>query len=297
MTRGTQGVLLAFAGALLFGTSATIAGFAVESIEPIRVTGGRFAIGGMLLLPLAIARWKRLRPVLGGVATIAVLQVGIVTAFYQSMARIGVGPAIGVEFLAPIMVVVWDRVTGVARPRRTTWAAVVTAVVGVGLLVEVGDPRSLDLVGVAWGLAAAAALATYLRTGERVGRSIDGVTLAAGVVALGGLAGLVLARPWDLSVSAPSSALWAVVALGVVGLAIPVTLEISALARVPARIVGVVITIEPVAAALTAAWFLDQHLGASQAVGLVLITGSVAAVAVIATEVAPTVVTEEALTG
>ncbi|MEJ2389430.1 MAG: hypothetical protein P8Y27_19650, partial [Chromatiaceae bacterium] len=89
------------------------------------------------------------------------IQIVVNTLLYVAISRVGVGPGVGLEFLAPIFVVAWDRVTGTARPRRITWAAVVAAVVGVGLLVEAGDLTELDPVGVLAGFGAAVTLASY----------------------------------------------------------------------------------------------------------------------------------------
>jgi inner membrane transporter RhtA len=65
-------------------------------------------------------------------------------------------------------------------------------------------------------------------------------------------------------------------------MAIPLSMEIASLSRVPARVVGVVITIEPVAAGVTAWIVLGEALGVTQILGLVLIVGAVAAVSLTA---------------
>lgn len=286
MSRGALGVLLAAIGAVLFGAAGPLAGLLVETLEPIQISGVRLAIAAVALAPLTVRRWRTIRPVLLGVIGLGVFQLTMSTTYYFSLARIGVGPAIGIEFLAPMVVVVWDRVSGAARPRRTTWVAVVLAVIGVGLVVEAGSPADLDLIGVAWGLGATAALTGYLKLAEWLGRRIDGISMSAGSITFGGLIGLAVGQPWQLigepAIGGDTVAL--LVVLGVVGMAIPFTLETSALTFAPARIIGVVITIEPVSAALTAWLFLDQALTASQSVGLVLIVGAVAAVAMVAGE-------------
>jgi inner membrane transporter RhtA len=65
-------------------------------------------------------------------------------------------------------------------------------------------------------------------------------------------------------------------------MALPLSLEIASLSRAPARVVGVVITIEPVAAALTAWVILEESLGVAQILGLILIVAAVAAVSLTA---------------
>jgi inner membrane transporter RhtA len=179
-------------------------------------------------------------------------------------------------------VVAWDRFAGHAHPRPVTWAAVVGAVVGVAFLVRIGDLDAFDLVGVLAGVAAAAFLAIYLRLSQHVGAIVGGFPLAAGAIAMGGAVGLVVARPWSMSMPSEATVIWAVVILGTVAMALPLSMEIASLSRVPARVVGVVITIEPVAAGVTAWLILGESLDASQILGLVTIVVAVAAVSLTA---------------
>lgn len=282
MSRSAVGVALATVGAVIFGVSATLVGFVIEDIDPFQLASLRIAVAGLVLLPWAIAHRSAIlrAPVL--VALVGVLQIVLNGGLYIAIDRIGVGPAVGLEFLAPILVVTWDRVAGHAHPRPLTWAAVVTAVIGVALLVQIGDLDSLDMVGLLAGLAAAVGLAIYLRLAQHTGAIVGGFPLAAGAITIGGAVGFVVARPWSMSIPSDPVVIWSIVILGTIAFALPLSMEIAALSRVPARIIGVIITIEPVAAAVTAWIFLDQVLGSSQIVGLVLIVIAVGAVSLTA---------------
>ncbi len=278
MSRGAIGVAMATVGAVIFGVAATLVGFVIEDISAFQLASLRMAVAGLVLLPWAIAHrsaiWRA--PIL--VTLVGVLQIVLNGALYVAIDRIGVGPAVGLEFLAPVLVVTWDRVAGHAHPKPLTWAAVGSAVAGVALLVQIGDLDSLDMIGVLAGLVAAVGLAIYLRLGQHVGAIVGGFPLAAGAITIGGAVGFIIARPWSMSVPSDPVVIWSVIILGTVALALPLSMEIAALSRVPARIIGVIITIEPVAAAVTAWIFLDQMLGASQILGLVLIVIAVGAV-------------------
>jgi len=267
--------------------SATLVGFVIEDIDPFRLASLRIAVAGLFLLPWAIihrtAIWRA--PIL--VALVGVLQIVLNGSLYIAIDRIGVGPAVGLEFLAPVLVVTWDRVAGHAHPRPLTWTAVAGAVLGVALLVQIGNLEGLDMVGLLAGLVSAVGLAIYLRLAEYTGGIVGGFPLAAGAISIGGLVGLLVARPWAMSIPSDPVVIWAVIILGTLGLAIPLSMEIAALSRVPARIIGVIITIEPVAAAVTAWIFLDQVLEGSQIIGLVLIVIAVGAVSLTASSSRP----------
>lgn len=287
MNRGAVGIALAAVGAVIFGVGSALAGIVIDDVDPFQLSSLRIAVAGLVLFPWAIAHRTAIfrAPVLVGL--IGVLQIVLNWALYVSIDRIGVGPAVGLEFLAPVLVVTWDRVAGHAHPRPLTWAAVAGAVIGVALLVQIGDLESLDTVGVLAGLVAAIGLAVYLRLGQHVGAIVGGFPLAAGALTIGGAIGFVIAGPWSMSIPSDPVVIWSVVILGSIGFAVPLSMEISALSRVPARIIGVVITIEPVAAAVTAWIFLDQMLGASQIVGLILIVIAVGAVSLTASSRRP----------
>lgn len=278
MNRAAIGVALATFGGIVFGISATLGGWLTAEIDPLAVGASRVALAGLCLAPLAVVHRAAIRRAPVPILVIGVLQVAINALLFLAIDRVGVGPAMGILFLAPVYVVAWDRVTGRARPRPVTWAAVVAAVVGVGLLVQAWEVAALDPLGLGAAFAGGLGLATYLRLAEDTGARIGALPLASGSLAVGGLIGLVVARPWTFVGDLAPGTLWGLVALGTVAMALPITTEMLALTMVPARVVGVVITLEPVAAAATAWWFLDEALVGTQVVGLVLIVSAVAAV-------------------
>jgi len=273
---------MAAIGAVIFGVSATLVGFIIDDIDPFRLSSLRIAVAGLCLVPWAIAYRSAIRRAPVRVALVGVLQIVLNGFLYMAIARIGVGPAVGLEFLAPVLVVIWDRVGGHAHPRPVTWGAVFGAVIGVGMLVRLGDLATLDIVGVLAGFGSAVFLAIYLRLSQHVGAIVGGFPLAAGAIAMGGVVGFVVARPWSMPMPSDMTVVWAVLILGTVSMALPLSLEIGSLSRVPARVVGVIITIEPVAAGITAWIILDETLISTQIIGLVMIVVAVAAVSLTA---------------
>jgi inner membrane transporter RhtA len=282
VNRTATGITMAAIGGIIFGTSAALVGYVIDDFDPFRLSALRISVAGLCLLPWAIAYRSQISRAPLRVAVVGVLQIVLNGFFYIAIDRVGVGPAVGLEFLAPVLVVVWDRVAGHAHPRPVTWGAVVASVAGVGLLVQIGNLETLDVVGVLAGFASAVFLAIYLRLSQDVGAIVGGFPLAAGAITIGGVVGFFIARPWSMPAPSDTTVIWAVVALGTLAMALPLSLEIASLSRAPARVIGVVITIEPVAAALTAWVLLDESLGATQILGLVLIVVAVATVSLTA---------------
>ena len=173
-------------------------------------------------------------------------------AIYQSFARIPLGIAVTIEFLGPLAVAV----IGSRRPRDLVWVALAGA--GVALLgIAPGD---ITLVGVLFALLAGAAWAAYILLSASTGRrwpGISGLAVASvvGAVALAPPA-LVEAGPDLLDVKV----LVLGVAIGLLSSVIPYSFELKALRRIPPRVFGVLMSLEPAAAALAAMALLGEFL-------------------------------------
>jgi inner membrane transporter RhtA len=173
-------------------------------------------------------------------------------AIYQSFARIPLGIAVTIEFLGPLMVAV----IGSRRPRDLIW--VVLAGIGVALLGFA--PASLTWTGVAFALLAGLSWACYILLSAQTGGrwpGISGLALASlvGVVALAPPAvleaGATLLEPRVLLLG---------LAVGLLSSVIPYSLELIALRRIPPRVFGILMSLEPAVAALAAILLLREFL-------------------------------------
>jgi inner membrane transporter RhtA len=177
-------------------------------------------------------------------------------AIYESFARIPLGIAVTIEFLGPLGLAI----VGSRRPRDLVW--VVLAAIGVGLLgIERGD---LNVAGVAFALLAAAAWTAYILLSANTGRrwpGLDGLTVAS-VVAT------VMMAPFLVAFSGRGLDDPRVVALGaLIGLlssVIPYSCEITALRTIRPSVFGILMSIEPAAAALAGMLVVGEFLAPLQ---------------------------------
>jgi inner membrane transporter RhtA len=241
------------------------AGFAVTLFDDLGPAGTAFlrqALSAIVLLALWRPRLPRrdLRLVVAFGATLGVMNWMI----YIAMNRIPLGIAVTIEFLGPLGVAI----AGSRRPRDLLW--VLLAGAGVVLLSAPGG-SGLAVGGVVAALAAAVLWAAYIHLSARTGRAFAGATglalampLAALVTAPAGVAqaGGALLRP-ELLASA------AVVALA--SSVVPYTLELEALRRLPPRVFGVLMSLEPAVAALAGLIVLGQSLDARQIAAIALV--------------------------
>ena len=177
---------------------------------------------------------------------------GMNVTFYLAIERIPIGMAVTLEFLGPLGV----SVAHSRRARDLFWVGL--AALGVALLGF--SPGDLDPIGVLWALAAASLWAGYILLAVPVGRRWSGVSGVAVAfwVGLVGLTPLVL----GLGLLPPAvPAVWGVgLAIGLLSSAIPYGLEMVALRRIEPRVFGILMSLEPAAAALFALAVLGETL-------------------------------------
>ncbi len=189
---------------------------------------------------------------------------GMNAAFYASIARIPLGIAVTLEFIGPLSVSVLA-----SRKRRDfLWAAL--AAVGVVLLAPLGN-STIDPIGVALALLAGGCWGAYILLNVRVGRDFvgdTGLALSMGVAALVLLplgvwsGGMTLLNPKILLLG---------VGVAILSTVIPFTLELEALRRLPARVFGILMSLEPAVATLVGFLVLREITGLRALLALALI--------------------------
>ncbi|MFF7599185.1 EamA family transporter [Streptomyces mirabilis] len=184
--------------------------------------------------------------------------------FYQSVARIPLGPAVTLEVLGPLVLSVLTS----RRALNLLWAGL--ALGGVFLLGG-GGFGSLDPVGVAFALSAGAMWAAYIVFSARTGRRFpqaDGLALAMVVAAVAFLP-LGIAESGTRLIDPTTVALGGAVA--VMSSVLPYTLELLALRRLPAATFAILMSLEPAVAATAGFLVLDQALSATEALAIALV--------------------------
>jgi len=207
------------------------------------------------------ALWAIARPQLRGrsrrdlrlVAALGVVLVSMNLSFYESLQRLPLGIAVTVEFLGPLAVAV----LGSRRAVDLVWVALAAA--GVALLANGGGSAAHPL-GIVLAAVAGFFWACYILLSVHVGRAFPGASGLAPAMALGA----VLAAPWGI-VSAghhlrDPQLVGAAVGVGLLSSALPWSLELEALRRLPSHVFSVVLSLEPAVAALAGFVFLHEHL-------------------------------------
>ena len=174
-------------------------------------------------------------------------------SIYQSFARIPLGVAVTIEFLGPLAVAV----AGSRHLRDVGW--VVLAATGVALLTQ-GGHGHLNLAGVLFAGLAAACWAAYIVLSAATGRRFPG---SAGLAIAMVVSAVIVTPPAVVAGGGATfrpAVLATGVAIGVLSSVIPYRLELESLRRMPMRLFGVWMSLEPAVAALIGLALLGQHL-------------------------------------
>ena len=192
---------------------------------------------------------------------------GMNTSFYLALDRIPLGIGVTLEFVGPLGVAL-----AASRQRSDLlWAALAAA----GILLLAPTPGGdLDTLGVFLALLAGAFWAAYIVLSARIGRSFEGGEgLALAMIVAAALllpAGVVYAGTdlLDLGI------LGVAFAVAMLSSAIPYSLELEALRRLPQGVFGVLMSLEPAVAATIGFLLLDQGLAAREVVAIAFVVAA-----------------------
>lgn len=261
-------VLLSMASAQV---GAALAKGLFHSIGPAGAVFLRVGFAALVLLAL----WRpRLRGYTWREYRWALLFGGVLAAmnftFYSSLDRLPLGVAVTLEFIGPLAVALG----GSRRLIDLLWVALAGA--GIVLLAPTGlfGGLALDPLGVGLALLAGLFWGSYILLSARVGSifpGVAGLALAMGTAAVllipvGVIgAGAVLLNGQFLLLGAGVALLSSV---------LPYSLELEALRRLPSRVFGVLMSLEPGIAALVGVLLLHEQLEARAVVAVVLVTAA-----------------------
>ena len=273
--------------AVLFGINGTVSkvvlGSGITSLELTQVRSTCAALGFLLAVLVIRPGALRVTPrellylAIFGVTGVAFVQ----WLYFVAIHRLPVGIALLIQYLAPLLVALFARYVLHERVRKRIWLALVLALAGLGLVVELWSGLALDGVGVLACLGAAFAYATYVLMAEREMTHRDAASLSFWGFLFAALFWAIVQPIWrfpferlDDSVSLlgnlgdRTAPVWLLM-LFVVGVGTMITFALitGALRHVSATRVGITAMVEPVAASVVAWLWLGETFGAVQLLG------------------------------
>lgn len=289
-----QGVVYVLAAAVLWGLSGTASQvlFHRGALTAGGLTAIRMTSAGLILLGVVTARrgvwaateiWRSRSGALRLLVFALVGLMGVQYAYLAAIAHSNAATATLLQYLGPVVIVLYLALVHRRFPERTEQFAVVLALSGTYLLVTNGRLGGLSISwgGLVWGLVAAGALAFYTLHPKSLLATYGSATVVAWALTIGGLVMSCYARVWSTSGSVftteSTAALLVFVSLG--GTLLAFYLYLSSMRWLSASETGLLACAEPLSAALAAVLVLHVHMGMGSIVGGLCILATVALLA------------------
>lgn len=255
---------------LLAMLSITLGASLAKSLFPLLGAAGTtlFRLGcAALLLSLVFRIWRvplYRRTLLGAIPY--GLSLGAMNLlFYLAIARIPLGVALAIEFIGPLTVAL------LSSRHRADFIWLILAIAGLLLLLPLrATQQAIDPLGAALALGAGLFWGLYMLTGKRAG-----ALLGTQAPALGMWVGTLLVLPFGLEGAIEASftvpVILTIIGVGLLSSAIPYSLEMFALRRLPLKSYGILTSGEPAMGALMGLVWLGEQLPPSQWLGITAI--------------------------
>lgn len=277
------GYALAATAATLWALNGSLARFLLnDHMPPARLAELR-SLGTFVVLAAVLAltrpRLLKINPRdFGRLTFLGVVGLAGVNALYfAAIARLKIGVAVTIQYLGPLLLLVWLKLVHRRALPAGLWRAAGLAAIGCFFVVHAYQPGALDGVGVAEAFAAAATFAVYLFASEQAGHRYEPATILLWGFGLASVFWLITQPAWSFPLHPLSSGRNLAFALYIVigGTLVPFGCMIAAVRHLPASRAAVVATLEPVLGALLAWPIQHQALSAVQIVGGLVVVAAV----------------------
>jgi drug/metabolite transporter (DMT)-like permease len=292
--RPVLGYAMVLAATVLWGINGSMAKGALSSgltaprVTEVRSTGAALILVAALVImrPRSLRVTRKELPflLLFGVVGLAFVQL----FYFAAIHRLDIGIALLIQYVAPVLIALYARLVLKERVRRRVWAALILALGGLSLVVDLWSGVALDGIGVAASLASAVTFALYILLAEEAVTRRDPVSLLALGFTCAALFWAIV-QPWwsfptehlddqihmDGALWSSTLPVWALLCgVVLVGTIVPFLLLVGALRHIPATRAGVTAMFEPVAGALVAyAWLGEELSGLQIAGGAIVLAG------------------------
>jgi inner membrane transporter RhtA len=260
-------ILLLIVAMISIQTGASLAKEMFASVGPQGASALRLILASLILMIV----WRPWRGALGVLEARAVVFYGLALGamnllFYLALQRLPLGLTVTFEFVGPLCLAV------ASSHRRIDLVWVAMAGLGIFLLLWLGRAGGpIDPEGAMFALAAGGCWALYILFGQKAGDVLHSGRASA----LGMIVAAILVAPFGVAHAGAKLLNPALlpVALGVAVLssALPYSLDMVAMKRLPTRTFGVLMSLEPAIAALSGLILLNERLGPWQWAGLVCV--------------------------
>jgi len=267
----------------LFGINGSLSRLLFDSgVTPLTLVEFRMIVGSLCLFAFLATQprqaWRLPRRAQGWLVAFGLIIALVTYTYFVAISRVPIALVLVIQFTGPVWmafaVALWHR-------RLPSWhvlVALLLALSGVVLVTGLLEQRlgSLDVIGLLFSFFALMAFIAYLLLGRKVGGNVHPIASTAYGAAVAGVFWLVIQPPWSIPTNTWNPHTFILMVLvGIIGMAVPFSLEIAALRRLDATRAGIAAMFELPASALIAFLWLGQRLDLWQVLGCTLVLAGI----------------------
>lgn len=282
MRQKTLGLLFILTAAVLFGINGSLSRLLFDSgVTPVTLVEFRMIVGGLGLFGFLCLQRQRLklhRRAFGWIIAFG-LSIALVTyTYFVAISRVPIAVALVIQFTGPVWMALGEAIWRRRIPSWHVLGALVLTIGGVVLVTGIWKQNlnGLDGIGLLFSFFALITFIAYLVLGRKVGAYVPPISGTASGAVVASLFWLVVQPPWHIPASTwnPHTFLL-IVLVGIIGMALPFSLELAGLRRLDATRAGIAAMFELPASAVIAFFWLGQNLDHGQLLGCVLVLAGI----------------------
>ena len=293
MNKQFRGYAITTFAAICWGFSGVCGELLVKryAVDPEWLTSIRMVLAGGLLIAFILGRDKGLsakhRQLLhtraDWVSMLVYTVFGLIANLYTYLIAVkssNAGTATVLQYLGPILIVIWVCIRSKRRPHLTEIFAVLLALVGTAVLATHGNIGELVITPAAlyWGLACALALALYTLIPTKLIRKYSSDLVVCYGMLLGGTLMSLVTMVWQVHVQTSAGFYLYMVGMVVLGTVVAFVLFLQGVQDIGAVNASLIACLEPVAASLFSFALAGTYFSGEDIAGMALIMGAVLAV-------------------
>jgi len=279
----TSGIIFVLTAAVMFGINGSLSRELFDSgVTPVTLVEFRMLVGGLCLFGFLCTQPRQAlrlpRRALGWLIAFGLSMALVTYTYFVAISRIPIAVALVIQFTGPAWMTLGSALW---RRRAPSWHMLVALVLSIGGVVLVTNLlqqslRGLDGLGLLFSFFALLTFTAYLVLGRKLGKHlhpIGGTAYGAGIASI---FWLIIQPPWSIPTSTWNPHTFVLIALvGIIGMALPFSLELVALRWLDATRAGIAAMFELPASAMIAFFWLGQSLDLWQILGCVLVLAGI----------------------
>lgn len=287
VTKTFRGILCTLMGAVSWGFSGACGQYLFLNYQTdIKwLTAVRMISAGIVLLLLGFYKGKHkmlgiLKQPKDMVSLLIFSLFGLLFCQYAYLTAISysnAGTATVLQYTAPVLIMLLVCVKARKLPNAKEGLAVILALLGTFVLATHGNVSTMILTkqGLIWGLMASIGLVCYTLMPAGIVKKWGSITVTGYAMCIGGIALALLSKVWNIKVVLDIPSIAAVIAICLVGTVLAFTLYMQGVKDIGPVKASMLASIEPVSAALLAAFWLHSQLIWIDVIGFVCILTTV----------------------